>query len=91
MSIYRFVSRTGSQVEELGVMPLRDDKEAAAFGQSVVREMIQGTRKNAAVLDIFAGKRTVSRIEYRKSVQPSDRREGSSKFAQSDFSPRTDF
>jgi hypothetical protein len=63
MSTYRFVLRApGGQAEKLGSLPLRDDREAIAFGQSVVRDMIQGTRQNAAVLDVFAGKRTVGRI-----------------------------
>jgi len=36
MSIYRFVLRTpGSQVEELGIMPLPDDKDAVVFGERI--------------------------------------------------------
>jgi hypothetical protein len=50
MSIYRFVLRTpGGQVEELGCLPLPDDREAVAFGQSVVRDMIQGTPPQQAL------------------------------------------
>jgi hypothetical protein len=64
MSIYRFVLRTGgAQFEALGALLLRDDSEAVAFGRSVVRDLIQGgAAQEAAVLEVFDGERTVSRI-----------------------------
>jgi len=43
MSIYRFVLRNpAGQVEELGFLPLPDDREAVAFGKTVGRELAQG-------------------------------------------------
>jgi len=48
MSIYRFVLRTpGGQVEELGSCRCPNDKEAVAFGETVIREMVQRTRRRA--------------------------------------------
>ena len=65
MSVYRFVLRgPGAEVEELGALPLRDDTEAVAFGQSVVRDMVQGVLpQQAAVVEVIEGERTVSRID----------------------------
>jgi hypothetical protein len=64
MRIYRFVLRGPSaEIEELGAIPLRDDKEAVAFGQSVVRDMVQGALpQQAAVVEVIDGERTVGRI-----------------------------
>jgi hypothetical protein len=64
MGVYRFVLTTPSaQVEELGTMTLRDDKEAVAFGNLVVREMMEGLPRPAPqVMEVIAGKRTVARI-----------------------------
>jgi hypothetical protein len=65
MSIYRFVlCGPGAAVEELGSLLLRDDSEAVAFGQSVVRDMVQGASpQQAAVVEVIDGERTVSRID----------------------------
>jgi hypothetical protein len=64
MSIYRFVFRAGGvHVETLGALPLRNDREAVAFGRSVVRDLVQGASpQEAAVLEVLDGERTVSRI-----------------------------
>ena len=64
MSIYRFVLRVpGDQLEELGALPMRDDRDAVAFAQSVVRDMTQGNpAQQAAVMEVIDGKRTVGRI-----------------------------
>ena len=66
MSIYRFVLRvSGAQVEALGALPLRDDREAIAFAQSVVRDMIQGapSQEVSPVVEVISGGRTVGRIQ----------------------------
>jgi hypothetical protein len=77
MSIYRFVLRSGSgQVEELGCLPLPDDREAVAFGKLVVEDMIQdlvqGTLPpHAPVMEVIDGERTVGRIGPSNSDIPS--------------------
>jgi hypothetical protein len=66
MSIYRFVLRSRSgEVEELGCLPLRDDREAVAFGKSVVQDMVQGAApQQAAVMEVIEGDdRTVGRTD----------------------------
>jgi hypothetical protein len=71
MSIYRFVLRSRSgEVEELGCLPLPDDREAVAFGKSVVQDMVQGAApqqaavQQAAVMEVIEGHdRTVGRID----------------------------
>jgi hypothetical protein len=66
MSIYRFVLRSRSgEVEVLGCLPLPDDRQAVAFGKSVVRDMVQGTPpQQAAVMEVIEGDdRTVGRID----------------------------
>jgi hypothetical protein len=64
MSIYRFVFRVpGAPVEELGALSLRDDREAIAFGRSVVRDMVKGaTPQQVAVMEVIDGERTIGRI-----------------------------
>jgi hypothetical protein len=66
MSIYRFVLRSRSgKVEELGCLPLPDDREAVAFGKSVVQDMVQRTPpQQAVVMEVIEGDdRTVGRID----------------------------
>jgi hypothetical protein len=65
MSIYRFVLRVpGDQVEQLGALPLRDDRDAIAFAESVVRDMVQGNpAQQPVVMEVIDGDRTVGRIQ----------------------------
>jgi hypothetical protein len=66
MSIYRFVLRDGTgRAEELGFMPLADDKEAISFGETVVREMVNGppTPHAGSVMEVTDGDRSVGSIE----------------------------
>jgi hypothetical protein len=65
MSIYRFVLRNpGGRVEELGFMPLSDDKEAVAFGETVIRDMVEGNPTQAgAVMEVTDDERTVGTIQ----------------------------
>ena len=81
MSIYRFVLRSGSgQVEELGCLPLPDDREAVAFGKLVVQDIVQdmaqdlvqgSLRPPAPVMEVIDGERTVGRIGPANSDIPS--------------------
>jgi hypothetical protein len=66
MSIYRFVLRNaGGEVEELGFIPLSDDKEAVAFGETMVRELVQEkpTPYAHSVMEVSNGERTVGNIQ----------------------------
>ena len=73
MSIYRFVLRSGSgQVEELGCLPLPDDREAVAFGKLVVQDLVRGILPPPApVMEVIDGERTVGRIGPSNSDIPS--------------------
>jgi hypothetical protein len=64
VGIYRYVLHVaGVKDEELGDLPLGDDREAVAFGQSVVRDMVQGAfPRQTSVIEVIEGERTVSRI-----------------------------
>jgi hypothetical protein len=67
MSIYRFVLRNpGRQAEELGFIPLPDDREAVAFGEAVVRELVEDgpTPHTGTVMVVTEGahERTVEEI-----------------------------
>ena len=65
MSIYRFVLRhPGGQVEELGFLPLPDDREAVAFGKTVGRELVQGapTPHTGLVMVVTEDERPVGKI-----------------------------
>jgi hypothetical protein len=66
MISYRFVLRShGGQVEDLGHMGMRDDREAIAFGESVVREMVADspTPDARGLLEVIDGARVVGRIQ----------------------------
>ena len=65
MSIYRFVLRNpDGQVEELGPMLLHDDREAVAFGERMVRDLVADnpTLHAGFVMEVIDGNRTVGRI-----------------------------
>jgi hypothetical protein len=66
MSVYRFILRTsGSRVEPLGALSMRDDGEAIAFGQAVIRDMLHGTppQQATSVVEVISGARTIRRIQ----------------------------
>jgi hypothetical protein len=66
MSIYRFVLRNANgEVEQLGFMPLPDDKEAVAFGETMVRELVEGnpTPYVDSVMEVSDGGRAVGNIQ----------------------------
>ena len=65
MSIYRFVLRNpDGQVEELGFLPLPDDREAVAFGTTVGRELVQGAPipRTGLVMVVTEDERPVGKI-----------------------------
>ena len=63
-TIYRFALQSdGVEVEDLGVMSLRDDAEATAFGERVARDLAAGpAQPPGAALAIIARSRTVRSI-----------------------------
>jgi hypothetical protein len=76
MSIYRFVLRNpGGQVEELGFLPLPDDREAVAFGEAVGRELAQGepTPHTRSVMVVTEDECPVGKIRVapRRGCRPS--------------------
>jgi len=50
-------------VEELGFMPLPNDKEAVAFGETVIREMVQGNLQAGTVMEVTDDERAVGGIQ----------------------------
>jgi hypothetical protein len=67
MPYYRFVAYTSkSTAEDLGSMEFRDDVEACAFGNQVIRDLI-GTRAEhyyGWTLDIAEGERALPSIPF---------------------------
>ena len=67
MPYYRFVAYTSnSTAEDLGSMELRDDVEARAFGNQVIRDLI-GTRAERYfgwTLEIAEGERALPSIPF---------------------------
>jgi hypothetical protein len=67
MPHYRFVAYTSnSNAEDLGFMEFRDDAEACAFGNQVIRDLI-GTRAEhyyGWTLDIAEGERALPSIPF---------------------------
>jgi hypothetical protein len=63
---YRFVIRSGDNVESLGAMPLRDDDEARLFGSAVIRDLMgnAAARYAAYTMDIVQGERAVASIPF---------------------------
>jgi hypothetical protein len=67
MSIYCFVLRNRSgRVEELGCLPLPNDREAVAFGEAILREAMGGNRTVCpdSALDVIEDERTVAKIQF---------------------------
>jgi hypothetical protein len=63
MSVYRFVLRSRrGQIEELGFLPLPDDREAVAFGKTVGRELAQGEPHTGSVMVVTEDERPVGKI-----------------------------
>jgi hypothetical protein len=69
MPNYRFkVLRTGS--EKTGAAVLADDEEALAFGQRVIRKLIQGEASKATgSMEITTGNRNVAHIPFESGTQ----------------------
>jgi hypothetical protein len=71
MSVYHFVLRSpAGQRDDLGFMPLFDDRAAVAFGEAMVREMAQEHPAPLAgsVIEVTEGKRAVGSVEPDKSI-----------------------
>jgi hypothetical protein len=69
LSVYRFVLRQNGQLEELGTIPLPDDREAIAFGKSVAREMAENDPAPyaGAIMVVIEGERAVASIRPSKA------------------------
>jgi hypothetical protein len=66
--IYHFVLRSrAGQVEELGFMPLVDDREAVAFAETVIQDLAEGspTLHAGSVMEVTSGERSVGSIRSR--------------------------
>jgi hypothetical protein len=64
--VYKYVIYSGSNVEALGAMPLRDDDEARVFGAGVIRDLMENAapRYAAYTMDIIHGERAVASIPF---------------------------
>jgi hypothetical protein len=74
---YRFIfeNNDGSGREELGQIELPDDDEAFAFGEQVIREMMQGSGRQygGCAIELYESGRIVGRIpleNYQKPLSP---------------------
>jgi hypothetical protein len=70
MSIYRFVLRGPSgQLDDLGFMPLFDDRAAVAFGETMAQEIAQENPPPppGSVIEVTDAERTVGNIGYGES------------------------
>ena len=78
MPYYRYVAcSSNSKAEDLGSMEFRDDVEARAFGNQVIRDLI-GTRAEhyyGWTLDIAEGERALPSIPFVPAIGGQDGRE----------------
>ena len=70
-----FEDNDGSGREELGQIELSDDDEAFAFGEQVIREMMQGSSRQygGCAMEVYESGRIVGRIpleNYQKPLSP---------------------
>ena len=70
--LFIFDNNDGSGREETGQIELSDDDEAFAFGEQVIREMMQGSSQQyeGCAMDIYEGERIVCRIPLRSHKEP---------------------
>ena len=73
--LFIFDSNDGRGREETGQIELSDDDEAFAFGEQVIREMLQGSSRQykGCAMEVHEGGRIVGRIplgNYRKPLSP---------------------
>jgi hypothetical protein len=73
--VFIFDNNDGSGREVTGQIELSDDDEAFAFGEQVIREMMQGSSQQyeGCAMDIYEGGRIVGRIpleNYQKPFSP---------------------
>ena len=73
--LFIFDNNDGSGREETGQIELSDDDEAIAFGEQVIREMMQGSSQQyeGCAMEVHEGGRIVGRIpleNYRKPLSP---------------------
>jgi len=73
--LFIFDSNDGWGREETGQIELSDDDEAFAFGEQVIREMMQGSSRQyeGCAMEVHEGGRIVGRIplgNYRKPLSP---------------------
>ena len=77
MPYYRYVAySSNSKAEDLGSMEFRDDVEARAFGNQVIRDLI-GTRAEhyyGWTLDIAEGERALPSIPFVPAIGGQDGR-----------------
>jgi hypothetical protein len=70
--LFIFDNNDGSGREETGQIELSDDDEAIAFGEQVIREMMQGSSRQyeGCAMDVYEGERIVCRIPLRSHKEP---------------------
>jgi hypothetical protein len=73
--LFIFDSNDGRDREVTGQIELSDDDEAFAFGEQVIREMLQGSSRQykGCAMEVHEGGRIVGRIplgNYRKPLSP---------------------
>jgi len=73
--LFIFDSNDGGGREVTGQIELSDDDEAFAFGEQVIREMVQGSSQQyqGCAMDVYEGGRIVGRIpleNYQRPLSP---------------------
>ena len=73
--LFIFDNNDGSGREETGQIELSDDDEAIAFGEQVIREMMQGSSQQyqGCAMEVYEGGRTVCRIPLRSHKEALSR------------------
>src|SRR5258708_1953149 len=66
--LFIFDRNDGRDREETGQIELSDDHEAFAFGEQVIREMLQGSSRQyeGCAMEVQEGERIVGRIPFRE-------------------------
>jgi hypothetical protein len=73
--LFIFDNNDGRGREETGQIELSDDDEAFAFGEQVIREMMQGSSQQyeGCAMEVYEGERIVCRIPLRSHKVPLSR------------------